>query len=186
ITQHNKNSLIFQENDVKIEGLGFGYSEEIGFSTVVSAYNNQQRIFLAINGLQNKQERTKEVKRILEWAMTAFDLKTVFTRDETVGYASVYGGAQNSVSLIVKEPISFMLLKQKNFNDVNAIIQNHGPLKAPVTTGQKIGIIQIFSDQQLLVEKLIWTGADVQKGNFFAKVKDAFYEIKIGWLRKYL
>ncbi|WP_438718408.1 D-alanyl-D-alanine carboxypeptidase family protein [Bartonella rochalimae] len=186
ITQRNKNSLIFQENDVKIEGLGFGYSEEVGFSTVISAYNNQQRIFLAINGLQNKQERTKEVKRILEWAMTAFDLKTVFTRDEVVGYASVYGGAQNSVPLIVKEPISFMLLKQKNFNDVNAIIQYHGPLKAPVTTGQKIGIIQIFSDKQLLVEKLIWAGADVQKGNFFVKVKDAFHEITIGWLRKYL
>ncbi|ATO57405.1 D-alanyl-D-alanine carboxypeptidase family protein [Bartonella sp. 1-1C] len=186
ITQRNKNSLIFQENDVKIEGLGFGYSEEVGFSTVISAYNNQQRIFLAINGLQNKQERTKEVKRILEWAMTAFDLKTVFTRDETVGYASVYGGAKNSVPLIVKEPINFMLLKQKNFNDVNAIIQYHGPLKAPVTLGQKVGIIQIFSDKQLLVEKLIWAGADVQKGNFFAKVKDAFYEITIGWLRKYL
>ncbi|WP_438721554.1 D-alanyl-D-alanine carboxypeptidase family protein [Bartonella rochalimae] len=186
ITQRNKNSLIFQENDVKIEGLGFGYSEEVGFSTVISAYNNQQRIFLAINGLQNKQERTKEVKRILEWAMTAFDLKTVFTRDEVVGYAFVYGGAQNSVPLIVKEPISFMLLKQKNFNDVNAIIQYHGPLKAPVTTGQKVGIIQIFSDKQLLVEKLIWAGADVQKGNFFVKVKDAFREITIGWLRKYL
>ncbi|OPB31702.1 D-alanyl-D-alanine carboxypeptidase family protein [Bartonella sp. AR 15-3] len=186
ITQHNKNSLLFQENDIEIEGLGFGYSEEIGFSTVVSACKKQRRIFLAVNGLQNKKERTKEIERILEWAMTAFDLKTVFTRGETVGYASVYGGAQNSVPLIVKEPISFMLSKQKTFNDVKAIIQYHGPLKAPITIGEKIGIIQIFSDKQLLVEKSIWAGADIEKGNFFAKVKDALYEITIGWSRKYL
>ncbi|CBI76439.1 Penicillin-binding protein [Bartonella clarridgeiae 73] len=186
ITQHNKNPLISQVTDVKIEGLGFGYSEETGFSTVISAYKNQQRLFLAVSGLQNNKERTKEIKRILQWSLTNFDLKKIFTKGEIVGYASVYGGVRNSVPLVVQEPISFMLSNKKTLNDVKAIIRYHGPLKAPINIGQKIGIIQIFADKQFLVEKSIWAGANIQEGNFFVKVKDALYEITLGRLRKYL
>ncbi|AQX28013.1 MULTISPECIES: D-alanyl-D-alanine carboxypeptidase family protein [unclassified Bartonella] len=186
ITQYNKNPLISEVTDVKIEGLGFGYSEETGFSAVISAYKNQQRLFLAVSGLQNNKERTKELKQILQWSLTNFDLKTVFTKEEIVGYASVYGGERNSVPLVVNEPINFMLSNKKTLNDVKVIIRYHGPLKAPVTIGQKIGIIQIFADKQFLVEKSIWAGANVQEGNFFVKVKDALYEVTIGRLRKYL
>ncbi|WP_375616250.1 D-alanyl-D-alanine carboxypeptidase family protein [Bartonella sp. AP58NXGY] len=183
IFQRNKNPLISKE--IGVEGFGFGYSEKEGFSMVATMYKNHRRLFLAINGLQDGKKYTKEIERILQWGMTAFDLKTIFTKGETVGRASVYGGRKNFVPLIVKKPISFMLSNEKKVN-VKAKIKYHGPLKAPIVSGQSIGFIQILEDKKVLLEKPVFAGMDVQKGSFFEKVKDAFYEITIGWLRKYL
>ncbi|AFR26315.1 penicillin-binding protein [Bartonella quintana RM-11] len=183
IFQRNKNPLISKE--MGVEGFAFGYSEKEGFSMVVAAYKNHRRLLLAINGLQDGKGHTKEIERILQWGMTAFDLKTIFIKGETVGHASVYGGTQNSVPLIVKEPISFMLSNEKKMN-VKAKIKHRGPLKAPIVLGQPVGVIQILEDKKILLEKPVFAGIDIQEGNFFAKVKNAFYEITIGWLRKYL
>ncbi|WP_354186075.1 D-alanyl-D-alanine carboxypeptidase family protein [Bartonella japonica] len=183
IFQRNKNPLISKE--IGVEGFAFGYSQEEGSSMIVSVYKNRRRLFLAINGLQNNKGNTKEVEQILQWGMTAFDLKTIFTKGEKVGCASVYGGVQNFVSLIIKEPISFMLSNERKVN-VKAKIKYHGPLKAPIVLGQKIGVIQIIENKKILLEKPVFAGNNVQKGSFFAKVKNAFYEITIGWLRKYL
>ncbi|MET3590294.1 D-alanyl-D-alanine carboxypeptidase (penicillin-binding protein 5/6) [Bartonella silvatica] len=183
IFQRNKNPLISKE--IGVEGFGFGYSEKEGFSMIVSFYKNHQRLFLAINGLHKGKEYTKEVKRILQWGITAFDLKTVFTKKEKVGHASVYGGAQSSVSLMVKEPISFMLSNEKKMS-VKATVKYHGPLKAPVFLGQKIGVIQIIEDKRVLLEKPVFAGNTVQEGGFFTRAKNALYEITIGWFRKYL
>ncbi|EJF87914.1 hypothetical protein ME1_00878 [Bartonella vinsonii subsp. arupensis OK-94-513] len=183
IFQRNKNSLIFKE--IGVEGFGFGYSKKEGRSIVATVYKDHRRLFLAINGLQDDKRYTKEVERILQWGMTAFDLKTIFTKGESIGHASVYGGVRNSVPLIVKEPISFMLSNEKKMN-IEAKIKYRGPLKAPVISGQPVGVIQILTDKKVLLEKPVFAGKNVQKGSFFTKVKDAFYEITIGWLRKYL
>ncbi|EJF75872.1 D-alanyl-D-alanine carboxypeptidase [Bartonella alsatica] len=182
IFQRNKNPLISKK--IGVEGFGFGYSEDEGFSMVVSVYKNHRRLFLAINGLKDGKRKAKEVEHILQWGMTAFDLKTIFTKGETVGCASVYGGTQNSVSLIVQEPISFMLSNEKKMN-IKAKIKYHGPLKAPIILGQSVGVIQILEDKKVLLEKPVFAGKNVQEGSFFTKVKNAFYEITIGWLRKY-
>ncbi|WP_455478383.1 D-alanyl-D-alanine carboxypeptidase family protein [Bartonella sp. B10] len=182
IFQRNKNPLISKE--IGVEGFGFGYSEEEGFSMVVTVYKNDKRLFLAINGLQDGKKNTKEIERILQWGMTAFDLKTIFVKEDIIGYASVYGGSQNSVPLIVKEKVNCMLSNEKR-NNIKAKIKYHGPLKAPIVLGQQVGVIQILENKQILLEKPIFAGANVQEGNFFSKVKDAFYEITIGWLRKY-
>ncbi|UTO27722.1 D-alanyl-D-alanine carboxypeptidase family protein [Bartonella harrusi] len=183
IFQRNKNPLISKE--IGVEGFGFGYSTEEGFSMVIAAYQNHRRLFLAINGLQKDKGHTKEIERILQWGMTAFDLKTIFTKGETVGHASVYGGTQNSVSLIIKEHVDIMLSNEKNLN-VKAKIKYRGPLKAPIFLGQKVGVLQILEDKKVLLEKKVFAGNIVQEGSFFAKAKNAFYEITIGWLRKYL
>ncbi|MCZ2328267.1 D-alanyl-D-alanine carboxypeptidase family protein [Bartonella sp. F02] len=183
IFQRNKNPLISQE--IGVEGLGFGYSEKDGFSIVSVICKNHRRLFLAINGLHSNKERIKESVRILEWGMKAFDVKTVFIKGEIVGYASVYGGVKKSVPFIVKEPISFMLSNEKKSN-IKAVIKYHGPLKAPVTLGEQAGVLQISADKKIILERPVFIGANVQEGNFFVKVKDALYEITIGWLRKYL
>ncbi|WP_074380682.1 D-alanyl-D-alanine carboxypeptidase family protein [Bartonella doshiae] len=183
IFQYNKNPLISKE--IGVEGFGFGYSEGEGFSMVVAIYKDHRRLFLAINGLRDDKRRTKEIERVLQWGLTTFDLKTIFTKGEVIGRASVYGGLQSSVPLIVKEPISFMLSNENAIN-VKAKIKYRGPLKAPIALGQSVGIIQILKDKQVLLEKPIFSGSSVREGSFFTKVKNAIYEITIGWLRKYL
>ncbi|WP_332065559.1 D-alanyl-D-alanine carboxypeptidase family protein [Bartonella sp. CB189] len=183
IFQRNKNPLILKR--VGVEGFGFGYSEEEGFSMIVTVYENHRRLFLAINGLHDGKGHTKEIERILQWGMTSFDVKTVFSKGEMVGQASVYGGTQSSIPLIVEGPINFMLSNEEG-NDIKAKIKYQGPLKAPISFLEKVGVIQIIKDNKVLIEKPVFSGVTVHEGRFLKKVKDALYEITIGWLRKYL
>ncbi len=70
--------------------------------------------------------------------------------------------------------------------NVKAKIKYHGPLKAPIILGQPVGVLQILEDKKILLEKTVFAGNNVQEGSFFIKVKNALYELTIGWLQKYL
>ncbi|WP_455477560.1 D-alanyl-D-alanine carboxypeptidase family protein [Bartonella sp. B41] len=183
IFQRNKNPLISKK--IGVEGFGFGYSAQEGFSMVVVLYKNRRRIFLAISGLHDGKGNTKEIERVLQWGMTDFYLENFFSNGEIVGKASVYGGLQNFVPLVIKEPVNVMLLNKKE-NNVNVRIKYRGPLKAPIVLNQQVGVIQILANKNLLLEKPVFAGISIQEGNFFVKAKNAFYEITVGWLRRYL
>src|SRR4029077_17988569 len=65
-TFNNRNPLIFAP-DLGVDGLKTGYIEEAGYGLVASAKRGEQRLILVVNGLNTKQEREGEPRRLIEW-----------------------------------------------------------------------------------------------------------------------
>ena len=95
IRQPNRNPLLNSLNGA--DGLKTGYTKEGGYGMVGSAVQNDTRLIVVINGLEDPDDRATEAKKMLEWGFRNFEARTLFAADQPVGYAKVFGGDSRSV-----------------------------------------------------------------------------------------
>lgn len=179
IYQRNKNTVLAATPG--IDGLGLGFDQANGFAVVASAERDGRRIYLGMAGLPDDKVRLEETRRVVEWGLTTFHKRTLYTKGETVGAVSVYGGTQSSIDLAVAEPVS-IVVPINNPERLTGNIVYHWPLNAPVETGFNAGTLQIFSGDRLLREVPLVTTASVEKGTLSQQAGDALMELLFFWL----
>lgn len=180
IKQPNRNPLL---NSLEgADGLKTGYTKEGGYGMVGSAVQNGVRLIVAINGLEDPEDRATEAKKMLEWGFRNFEVRTVFAENETIGYAKVFGGDSRSVALASHEPVKVMV--QKNGNDkLIARVVYSGPVRAPFEAGQKVGTVKVWRGANVAVETPVYAVASVGKGSTMRRAFDGVTELAIGLFR---
>lgn len=177
IFQRNKNSLLGNG----IDGMGLGFAEGHGFSTVVSAERDGRRIYVALAGMPDDKTRQEEARRIVEWGLTAFEKRNLFQQNETVGSMAVYGGAASSIELAVHETVS-VLVPINNPERLSGRIVYNWPVNAPLEADHNAATLKIFSGEKLLREVPLYTKAAVAKGTLTQNATGALKELLFFWL----
>jgi D-alanyl-D-alanine carboxypeptidase (penicillin-binding protein 5/6) len=180
IRQQNRNPLLTSLEGA--DGLKTGYTKEGGYGMVGSAVQNGMRLIVVINGLEDPDDRASEAKKMLEWGFRNFEARTLFAAEQPVGYAKVFGGASRSVKLASPEPIKVMV--QKNGNDkLIARIVYSGPVRAPVQSGQPVGVVKVWRGGNIAMEAPLFAAESVDKGSTMRRAIDGASELVIGMFR---
>lgn len=179
ILQRNKNPLIAA--NIGVDGLATGFAEGYGFSLAASMQRGDRRVYLAMGGLATDKERTEESRKVLDWAMTAFEKRRIFTDGEAIGEASIYGGAASHVALVAGGPVD-VLLPVDNPERLTARVVYKWPLRAPVEAGAEVGVVRLWNGEKLLREVPVKTAAAVDKGTLASRALDALQELLFFWL----
>jgi serine-type D-Ala-D-Ala carboxypeptidase (penicillin-binding protein 5/6) len=179
IFQRNKNPLIAA--NVGVDGLATGFAEGFGFSVAASMQRGDRRVYLAMAGLESDKERIEESRRVLEWAMSNFEKRRIFTDGETIGEASVYGGSAARVALVAGGPVD-VLLPVNNPERLTARIVYRWPLSAPVAAGQQVGVVKLWNGEKLIKEVPVHTANAVGPGTLTSRALDALQELLFFWL----
>jgi serine-type D-Ala-D-Ala carboxypeptidase (penicillin-binding protein 5/6) len=179
IRQENRNPLLGE--GVGVDGLKTGFIKESGYGIVVSALRNDQRLILALGGLQSETERIAESKRLLDWGFRNFTQLTVFEADEVIAEASVYGGVTGRVPLKADGAIRILVARDaKEALKARAVYQ--GPLMAPIGEGEQVGVLRVWEGERLIQETPLHTAGSVERGALHARAVDALGELLFGWL----
>jgi serine-type D-Ala-D-Ala carboxypeptidase (penicillin-binding protein 5/6) len=180
IKQPNRNPLL---NSLEgADGLKTGFTKEGGYGMVGSAVQNGVRLIVAINGLEDPEDRATEAKKMLEWGFRNFEVRTVFAENQTIGYAKVFGGDSRSVALASHEPVKVMV--QKNGTDkLIARIVYSGPVRAPFEAGQKVGAVKVWRGGNVAVETPVYAAEAVGRGSTIWRAVDGVAELAIGLFR---
>src|SRR5579859_6543178 len=180
IRQPNRNPLL---NSLEgADGLKTGFTKEGGYGMVGSAVQNGTRLIVAINGLEDPDDRATEAKKMLEWGFRNFEVRTVFAENQTIGYAKVFGGDTRSVALASHEPVKVMV--QKNGSDkLIARVVYSGPVRAPFEAGQKVGVVKVWRGANVAVETPVYAADAVGRGSTLRRAVDGVAELAIGLFR---
>jgi D-alanyl-D-alanine carboxypeptidase (penicillin-binding protein 5/6) len=180
IRQQNRNPLLKSLEGA--DGLKTGYTKEGGYGMVGSAVQNGTRLIVAVNGLEDKDDRAAEAKKLLEWGFRNFETRTLFAAKSPVGSAKVFGGTQRWVRVATTEPVRVMV--QKNGNDkLLARIVYAGPVRAPIEAGQRIGTIKVWRGGNVAVEEPLYALDSVATGTTMQRAFDGASELMIGMFR---
>jgi D-alanyl-D-alanine carboxypeptidase (penicillin-binding protein 5/6) len=180
IRQQNRNPLLTSFEGA--DGLKTGYTKEGGYGMVGSAVQNGMRLIVVINGLEDPDDRASEAKKMLEWGFRNFEARILFAAEQPVGYAKVFGGESRSVKLASPEPIKVMV--QKNGNDkLIARIVYSGPVRAPVQSGQPVGVVKVWRGAKMAMEAPVFAAESVDKGSTMRRAIDGASELVIGMFR---
>ena len=180
IKQRNRNPLLGM--DIGADGLKTGHTDAAGYGIVGSAERNGRRLFVAMTGMSSSGERGEEARKMLDWGMRAFEKSELFAQGETVSEASVFGGAQSSVALKAKGPVS-IFVPITNRDQLKARVVYTGPLIAPVEEGTQVGKLKVWIGDTLSQETPLYTADAVGKGTIYQRATSALEELAIGWLR---
>jgi D-alanyl-D-alanine carboxypeptidase (penicillin-binding protein 5/6) len=180
IRQPNRNPLLTSLDGA--DGLKTGYTKEGGYGMVGSAVQNGMRLIVVVNGLDDPDDRASEAKKILEWGFHNFEARTLFNPDQPIGYAKVFGGESRSVKLAAKEPVKVMV--QKNGSDkLIARLVYDGPVRAPIESGQPVGVIKVWRGANVAVETPVFAAESIGTGSTVRRAVDGASELVIALFR---
>jgi D-alanyl-D-alanine carboxypeptidase (penicillin-binding protein 5/6) len=180
IHQQNRNPLLNSMEGA--DGLKTGYTKEGGYGMVGSAVQNGVRLIVVINGLEDAEDRASEAKKMLEWGYRNFEARTLFAADQTLGYARVFGGDSRSVKLTSPNPVKVMVSKQGGEKLIARVVYN-GPVRAPVTAGQQVGVVRVWRGPNVAMETPVYAADSVGVGSTMRRALDGAQELVIGAFR---
>jgi D-alanyl-D-alanine carboxypeptidase (penicillin-binding protein 5/6) len=180
IRQQNRNPLLNAMPGA--DGLKTGYTKEGGYGMVGSAVQNDTRLIVVVNGLEDSEDRATEAKKMLEWGFRSFETRTLIAANQPVGYARVFGGDSRSVKLVSPDPIKVMVSKNGNDKLLARVVYN-GPVKAPIAAGQKIGVVRVWRGPNVAVETPVFAADAVGTGSTMRRALDGVQELVIGMFR---
>jgi serine-type D-Ala-D-Ala carboxypeptidase (penicillin-binding protein 5/6) len=174
IHQLNRNPILTM--NIGADGLKAADPRDGGFGLVGTAVQDGQRLIVVMYGLKSATERLGEARKLFDYGFHSFDHQTVFEAGQTVGTASVYGGASGEVPLVSDRPIMLFVPRGESGKLVAKIVYN-GPLAAPLEKGQDAGRLKIWRDDMLVVDAPLKTGAPVALGSLTSRALDAGIEL---------
>ncbi|UGY07341.1 D-alanyl-D-alanine carboxypeptidase family protein [Bradyrhizobium quebecense] len=180
IRQQNRNPLLNALPGA--DGLKTGYTKDGGYGMVGSAVQNDTRLIVVVNGLEDSEDRATEAKKMLEWGFRSFETRVLIAANQPVGYARVFGGDRRSVKLVSPDPIKVMVSKNGNDKLLARVIYS-GPVKAPITAGQQIGVVRVWRGANVAVETPLFAADAVGTGSTMRRALDGAQELVIGMFR---
>jgi D-alanyl-D-alanine carboxypeptidase (penicillin-binding protein 5/6) len=180
IRQQNRNPLLGSVEGA--DGLKTGFTSDAGYGLVGSAVQNGVRLIVVVNGEKDAKDRGDEAKKLLDWGFRSFEQRNLFAEGQIVGSAKVFGGVSGSVPLQVGGLVH-LLVPKIGGERLLARIAYQGPIPAPITQGQQIGLLKVWRDDKLVLQVPLKAAESVPKGNMSQRAIDGVAELVIGLFR---
>jgi D-alanyl-D-alanine carboxypeptidase (penicillin-binding protein 5/6) len=180
IRQQNRNPLLNAMPGA--DGLKTGYTKEGGYGMVGSAVQNDTRLIVVVNGLEDPEDRATEAKKMLEWGFRNFETRTLIAANQPIGYAKVFGGDSRSVKLTSPDPVKVMVSKNGNDKLIARVIYS-GPVRAPIAAGQRVGVVRVWRGGNVAMEAPVFAAEAVGTGSTMRRAIDGASELVIGMFR---
>ncbi|MDE3015589.1 MAG: D-alanyl-D-alanine carboxypeptidase [Pseudomonadota bacterium] len=134
ITQGNRNRLL--GDDIGVDGLKTGHTEEGGYGITLSARQKARRLLLVLNGMDTDNERVEEGSKLLRWGFRAFEDKTILRKGQKLADAEVWFGNKALLPLVAGNDVTLTL--PAGDANIAMTLKYVGPIPAPVAKGAHV------------------------------------------------
>ena len=180
IKQQNRNPLLAM--NIGADGLKTGFTKEAGYGLVGSAIQSGLRLIVVVNGLRTEKERADEGKRLLDWGFNHFQSGLLFAEGQEIAHAKLYGGERGHVPLVSAKAVRLMVPRGSRDKIIARVVYT-GPVAAPVTEGQPIGLLRVWRGELMVLETPLQAATSVGTGSMRQRAFDAATELVIGLFR---
>jgi serine-type D-Ala-D-Ala carboxypeptidase (penicillin-binding protein 5/6) len=169
ITQPNRNRLLWI--DPYVDGVKTGHTEAAGWCLVASAKRGERRLLSVVLGAGSDAARASESQKLLNYGFQAFDTVELYAPGKPVSQLRVWKGAAPEV------PAGFfagqyITLPKGKADQLALTLAATEPLLAPVTKGQRVGVVNVALEGKPIAEFPLVALDDVPAGNVFGRAWD--------------
>ena len=167
----NRNKLLWR--DKTSDGVKTGYTSSAGYCLIGSAKRGNMRLITVVAGSDSANNSFSDTQRLLEYGFRFYATEKYFDVGKEYASAKVWGGKNDTISLGVENDISVTLPRTK-FKDlkVNYVVMNN--VQAPINKGDKIGTLELISDNNTVLISDLIALEDVEAKGFFGRLWSRF------------
>ncbi len=167
ITQGNRNPLLYK--NLGADGIKTGYLSYEKYSLASSINRNGRRLVAVGSGFNSKNDRSKESTKLLTYALTNFDLVKITKANEPFEKINVWLGKENKVDVYTNQDI-YKTIKKAKKKLLKVSVNYEGPVEAPIKKDEKVAILKVVYDDEVVGEYDLLASKKVQKVNFVSRL----------------
>ena len=167
ITQGNRNPLLYK--NLGADGIKTGYLAVEKYSLASSINRNGRRLIAVGSGFNSKNSRSRESTKLLTFGLTNFDLVNISKAKEPFDKVEVWLGNQDNVEVYTSQDI-YKTIKKAKKKLLKVSVKYEGPIEAPIKKDEKIAILKVVYDDELVGEYDLLASKEVKKVNFVSRL----------------
>ena len=167
ITQGNRNPLLYK--NLGADGIKTGYLAVEKYSLASSIVRNGRRLIAVGSGFNSKNARSRESAKLLTYGLTNFDLINISKANEPVEKVNVWLGKQDEVDVYTNQDV-YKTIKKAKKKLLKVSIKYEGPIEAPIKKDEKVAILKVVYDDELVGEYDLLASKEVKKVNFVSRL----------------
>ena len=167
IKQGNRNPLLYK--NLGADGIKTGYLAVEKYSLASSINRNGRRLIAVGSGFNTKNARSKESSKLLTYGLTNYDLVKISNANESLHKVDVWLGKENSVNVYTSQDI-YKTIKKAKKKLLKVSVKYEGPIEAPIEKDEKVAILKVVYDDELVGEYDLLASKEVKKVNFVSRL----------------
>jgi len=169
ITQPNRNRLLWI--DPYADGVKTGHTDTAGWCLVGSAKRGDRRLIAVVLGAASDASRASEAQKLLNYGFQAYDTIQLYPSGKPVSSLRVWKGNANDVAAGF-DTDQYLTLPKGKADKLQLTLAATEPLVAPVSKGQRIGVVKVTLEGRPAAEFALVALADVPSANLFGRAWD--------------
>ena len=169
--KYNRNKLLWR--DETSDGVKTGHTSSAGYCLIGSAKRGDMRLITVVAGSDNANNSFLDTQRLLEYGFRFYVTQKYFESNKEYTTTKVWGGKSEVLSLGVQEDIS-ITLPRTNFKDVKVDYKIKSNVQAPIKMGQKLGTLEIISNNEVVLTSDLIALNQVEAKGFFGRLWSKF------------
>ena len=170
INQPNRNRLLWL--DPNVDGVKTGHTDAAGYCLVASAKRGDRRLISVVLGTNSDSARAQESQKLLNYGFQFFDNVRLYEKGQAVSALPVWKGAAQTLKAGLGADV-LLVLPRGESEKLNAEVVSEQPLLAPVSAGQKVGVVRVLLDGKPLGEYPLVALETVPVAGFFGRTWDS-------------
>ena len=167
ITQGNRNPLLYK--NLGADGIKTGYLAVEKYSLASSINRKGRRLIAVGSGFNTKNARSRESSKLLTYGLTNFDLVKIAKTKESFQKVNVWLGKDETVDVYTNQDI-YKSIKKAKKKLLKVTIKYDGPIEAPIKKDDKVAILKVVYDNELVGEYDLLASKEVKQVNFVSRL----------------
>jgi D-alanyl-D-alanine carboxypeptidase (penicillin-binding protein 5/6) len=167
----NRNKLLWRDDTS--DGVKTGHTESAGYCLVGSAKRGDMRLISVVAGSKSNNDRFLSSQRLLEYGFRFYATQKVLDANKEYQNIKIWGGQEATLSLGFANDIS-ITLPRTAFKDLKINYKYQNNIQAPISLGEKIGILEIRSNDEIILVSDLVALQDIEAKGFFGRLWSKF------------
>ena len=167
ITQGNRNPLLYK--NFGADGIKTGYLAVEKYSLASSINRKGRRLIAVGSGFNTKNARSRESSKLLTYGLTNFDLVKIAKTKESFQKVNVWLGKDETVDVYTNQDI-YKSIKKAKKKLLKVTVKYDGPIEAPIKKDDKVAILKVVYDNELVGEYDLLASKEVKRVNFVSRL----------------
>lgn len=152
------------------DGLKTGLTDLARYCLSATAERDGFRLIAVVLGVPSDEMRYQDVTQLLNYGFANYTGRVVVPAGSEITTAQINRGHERQITLTIQEPLAVLLKKGQSLDEIEQEIELPAKLFAPVVSGDRIGVLKLVKNGEVLAEADLVATRDVHRlgllGNF--------------------
>jgi D-alanyl-D-alanine carboxypeptidase (penicillin-binding protein 5/6) len=169
IKQYNRNKLLWRDDSV--DGIKTGHTESAGYCLVSSALRGDMRIISVVLGTDSEKARASVSQAVLNYGFRFFESHTLYDEGEVLSRPRIWKGEYEALAVGLDNDLAISIPRGA-YDELDATMDIDKNIEAPVSKGQKVGVVRVSLNGDVIETAPLVALETVNEGSFFRIAKD--------------